>query len=206
MQQQTCALILAATMTLGISCGFDAGQNGAEEPDVAVIAQPQIGPDDNLEDFPYWVWPYIRPASIYFKYLNGEIEVEVAQKAMRAAVEDCACALGSRKATPEAVLAAVDMVFGAQLTAARLAPHSFKTVAQPQSNAGFAAFDDDWRCGTGPFPKWPVPPRGNDLVKLQGQELIKSIQANVKLDRAATAALVERVDLNVAEIGQQFER
>ena len=205
MKRQTCALILAATTTLGISCGFDAGPSGAEQPGVGVIAQPQIGPDDNLEDFPYWVWPYIRPASIYFKYLNGEIKVEVAQKAMRAAVEDCACALGSRNATPEAVLAAVDMVFSAQLTAARLAPHAAKGDFQSDSDGSFA-FDDEWRCGTGPFPKWPIPPRGDDLVKLQGEELFKAIQAHVKLDRSATAALVKRIDLNVAEIGEQLGR
>ena len=204
MKQRTSVWVLALA-TVGISCGLEAAPDSPEEPGAAVIAQPLIGPDDNLEDFPYWIWPYIRPASIYFKYLNGELRAAAAQKAMRAAVEDCACALGSRNATPDAVLAAVDMVFSAQLTAARLARHANQTDTKTELQVS-VAFDDEWRCGTGPFPKWPIPPRGGDLVKLQGEALLKSIQAHVKLDRAASAALAERVGQNVATIAQQLEQ
>lgn len=200
MKRQTWALVLTAT-TLGIACGYDAADYALEDTSVVASAQPLIGPDDNLEDFPYWIWPYIRPAKIYFKYLNGEIKAEVAQKAMRAAVEDCACALGSRNASPEEVFAAVDMVFSTQLTAARLAPHAVKGAQSIQARA---AYDDEWRCGNGLFPKWPRPRAIDELVKLQGGELINSLRAHVKLDRAAAAALEQRVGQHVEEINQQF--
>ena len=202
MKRQTWSLVLLAT-TLGISCGYDAGEYTIEDKRVVASAQPLVGPEDNLEDFPYWIWPYIRPAKIYFKYLDGEIKAEVAQRAMRAAVEDCACALGSRNASPEEVLAAVDMVFSTQLTAARLAPHAVKGAESFQASV---AYDDEWRCGNGLFPKWPRPRAIDGLLELQGAELINAIRANVKLDRASTAALTERVDQHVSEINQQLGR
>ena len=200
MKLRTWSVMLAAT-TLGFSCGYDAGEYSADDTGVVALAQPLIGPDDNLDDFPFWLWPYIRPAKIYFEYLDGQIKPEVAQKAMRAAVEDCACALGSRKASPGEVLAAVDMVFNTQLTAARLAPHAVKGAVSFQASV---AFDDEWRCGTGLFPKWPRPRAIDELVKLQGGELVSAIRAHVKLDRASAAALEERVDQHVAEITQQL--
>ncbi|HTU60907.1 MAG TPA: hypothetical protein VMF89_20785 [Polyangiales bacterium] len=202
MKLRTWSWVLAAA-TFGCACSYDAGDYSADDTNVVAAAQPLIGPDDNLDDFPFWIWPYIRPAKIYFKYLDGQIKAEVAQKAMLAAVEDCACALGSRKASPAEVLAAVDMVFSTQLTAARLAPHAVKGAESFQASA---AFDDEWRCGNGLFPKWPRPRAIDELLKLQGGELINAIKAHVKLDRASTAALEKRVDQHVAEITEQVGR
>lgn len=202
MKLRTWSLVLAAT-TLGISCGYDADEYAPEGTNVVAAAQPLIGPDDDLDDFPFWIWPYIRPAKVYFKYLDGQIKAEVAQKAMLAAVEDCACALGSRNASAAEVLAAVDMVFSTQLTAARLAPHAVKGAESFQASV---AFDDEWRCGNGLFPKWPRPRVVDDLLELQGGELIKSIRAHVKLDRASAAALEQRVGQHVAEISEQIGR
>ena len=202
MKLRTWPALLVAT-TLGFSCGYDAEDYSADDTNVVAAAQPLIGPDDNLDDFPFWIWPYIRPAKIYFKYLDGQLKAEVAQKAMLAAVEDCACALGSRNASPAEVFAAVDMVFSTQLTAARLAPHAVKGAESFQASV---AFDDEWRCGNGLFPKWPRPRAIDELVKLQGGELINAIRAHVKLDRASTAALEKRVGQHVAEITEQLGR
>jgi hypothetical protein len=143
-----------------------------------------IGPDGDLDDFPPWVWPYIRPASIFTRALSGVISIKEAHSAMKAAAEDCGCAVAASKPKLETVLAAVGATFDTQYAAAKLA------IAGGGSEAKF--YEGDGYCGNGipPFPG----PRPRDLFELlvvERQLLGEAILGGADLDERG-AALVNR--------------
>ena len=108
----TCAAMLLA-------CGYEVEPHASAAVDgEAVATQALIPADGNINDFPPWLRPYIRPTSIFSQFLHGNLEFKTARQALDAAVEECACAIGASAAKPDAVLSQVDTLFDLQYTAA----------------------------------------------------------------------------------------
>ena len=176
-----------ATMLFGCATAV-----GGETAEVEGEGAALIGPDGDLNDFPPWAWPYIRPAAIFTHALSGAISIKEARVAMETAAKDCGCALAASRPKVQTVLAAVGATFDTQYAAARLA------IAGGGSEAKF--YEGDGYCGNG-IPPFPGPrPRGLfDLLQWERELMGDAILGSADLDERGAAAVN-------AELDRQLER
>lgn len=176
-----------------LGCGSEASPIASEEGSREVtgaVSQAQVAPDDDVSRFPPWILPYIRFSAIFSRYLQGELDVKVAQKAMRAAADACACAMSATAKSNEAVLQHVDTIFEAQYVSALHAKRAF---------GKGAAFDEDMPCGTVPIIRWPPPPPP-PFFEFEREVLLKAIASTVKVDGLDLVKLGDRMDQHAKRI------
>lgn len=190
-----CALVLC------LDCGYATKSEQTSRAEVGAAESALIAPDGDLHDFPPWIWPYIRTATIFTRVLEGKLVLKEAQVALSEAVEDCGCALAASKADLPTVLAALDTGFGAQYSAARLA--QLGSVHSP----GIAADGDvplcpDWW----PFPKWP-PVRSDvlGLLELQGKLFERTLTKELQLDAKSQQVVHDELVRHITRISGVFK-
>jgi len=154
------------------------------------ISPALIGPDQDLSDFPPWIWPIIRPVAVFSSVITEkDIAFELAAKNMEEAVmQQCKCMTAGKYSFNE-MLAMVDAQFDMQLTTLNFA----KTKVAGFGMGSMVAFDDDDWCGTPPQPR-PWPPYLLELVKLQTKIFSTELPAIFKLNRDEIKIL--NADLN----------
>ena len=123
------------------------------------------GPDQSMDEFPPWIWPYICPASIVAKAVTGEgVEYKQAANALRESAVVQVKHFTAGEYSFKEMLTMMDAQFEMQLATIRFA----KTKVIGLANGKLVAFDDGDDCGTPPRRgPWPWPPELLDLVKVQ---------------------------------------
>jgi len=48
---------------------YDSGLKLLEDSELEIVSGGNVATDGNIKDFPPWLWPYIRPASLNLKQL-----------------------------------------------------------------------------------------------------------------------------------------
>lgn len=136
-----------------------------------------IGPDQDLKDFPPWIWPYIRVAQLaeVSKVVEGarpstSIDARVPATAMNAHVMAIISALTMRK-----VAAGLDGDVGKQFTASA-------------NRALSVALDD---CGSTGKKPWPQPPKNIMLMQIAAHLAVAA--AELESDRVLHDGLQEAV-------------
>lgn len=133
----------------------------------AGMGHSMIGPDQSMDDFPPWMWPYICPASIYAKVVTSEdVEYTKAANDLRESAMVIVKHFTAGRYCFEEMLSMMDTQFEIQLATIRLA----KTKVTGLAMGKLTAMDDHDDCGTPPRRRpWPWPPDPDllDLVKLQ---------------------------------------
>ena len=112
-------------------------------------AQALIGPDQDLSDFPPWIWPVIRPVGIFTKVMtNMDVTFkQAAQEMKETAFFQCKCFAAGDYSFKE-ILTMVDAQFTMELAAVNFA----RTKSVGLGMGDMAMFDDDDWCGTPPKP------------------------------------------------------
>lgn len=183
-----------------LGCGAEVATTAPDEGSregAASVTQAYVDPtNDDVKNYPPWVRPYILPSAILSRYVQGNLDVKVAQQAMRSAMQGCACALGATAHSNEAVLGGVDTIFQMQYVVAAQAKRTFGG-ANSRSNG--AAYDDDVPCGTVPLGPWP-PPSPKPLLEGEREALLKAIAGNVKFEGLDLAQLDARIEQHLKGI------
>jgi hypothetical protein len=139
----------------------------------------KVGPDQDLSDFPPWIWPIIRTVSVLSKAISAtEVEFDQLSAQMKEAVlHQCEC-LNAGDHDFKEIMAMVNAQFDVQRAVLKTA----KTKAAGFGMKSMVALDDDDWCGTPPKPRpWPWPPFLMDLVKLQADLFRTELGTNFKL-------------------------
>ena len=144
------------------------------------VGYSMIGPDQNLDDFPPWIWPIIHPASIFSKVVTGEgVEYKEAANELRESALVQVKHLTAGDYSFKEMLTMMDAQFEMQLATLRFA----QTKALGLAMGKLVALDDDDWCGTPPRRPWPWPwPEFLlDLVKVQMDVLKAEMSAQYNL-------------------------
>jgi hypothetical protein len=141
------------------------------------------GPDQDMSDFPPWIWPIIRTVSVLSQAIsNVEMEFDKAAAQIKEAVlHQCDC-LSAGEYQFKQMLNVVNAQFDAQLATLKTA----KAKATGLGMRGMMMLDDDDWCGTPPKPR-PWPPFLMELVKLQAELFRTELIANHKLSKEEIA-------------------
>lgn len=144
------------------------------------VGHSMIGPDQNIEDFPPWIWPYIHPVSIFAKAVTGEgIVYEQAAKEMRESVLVQCKHFTAGDYSFKELLTTMDSQFQMQLATL----HFAKTKAVGLAMGKLVALDDDDPCGNPPRRPWPWPTVLLDLVKVQMEVFKTEVLAQYQLTK-----------------------
>ncbi|MBT8339181.1 MAG: hypothetical protein HKP58_08090 [Desulfatitalea sp.] len=161
----------------------------------------QPGPDQDMSDFPPWIWPYIRPVEIFtIAVTDVEMTFDQAAKGLQEAVLlQCKCFTAGDYSFKE-LIAMVDAQFKMQLVTL----HFAQTKVAGFGMGRMIAYDDDDWCGTPPKP-WPWPHYLLDLVTLQADIFRKQLPNLFKLTREETMFLNAHLDRHVTEFAIALE-
>jgi hypothetical protein len=132
-----------------------------------------IGPDQDLSDFPVWIWPYIDVARL------SRVDVAAAKEAGTMRVPQ-----GAVRAHVTAIIAAAQVK---QITGA------MKDGGAMQEAAGIAlnkAIDD---CGNGRPKPWPHPPRRYEILEVAGELAVAAAAIEDKGLSGELAGAVQRL-------------
>lgn len=124
-----------------------------------------IGPDQSMDDFPPWMWPYICPASIVAQAVTGEgVVYEQAILGMRESTFVQVKHFTAGDYSFKELLTMMDALFDMQLATLQFAQTKVTGLAKGK----LVAMDDRDPCGTPPRRRpWPWPTFLLDLVKVQ---------------------------------------
>ncbi len=187
----TCAGILSLA-----AAGCGGGAVDLERPSAETSATATlIAPDQDLSDFPPWIWPIIHPVDLVANVITGrEIEFDKAAEVIAlSAGKLCECSTTGQHSF-ESLLEMIDASLDVQYSSMKFA----KLKAAGIHGKGIAYWDDDDWCGTPPKP-WPWPRRWLDLIEVQIQTVHAGMLEYYDLDRDQTRLLEEH-------LGAQWER
>ena len=144
-----------------------------------------IGPDQDLSDFPPWIWPIILPVSAFANAVTDlDVSFDQAAKNVQEAVfMQCKCFTAGDYTFKE-LLTMVDAQFTMQLATLNFA--RTKTIGLGMGD--MVMYDDDDWCGTPPKPR-PWPPYLLDLVKVQIEVFKAELPSLFKLNRTEVSLL-----------------
>jgi hypothetical protein len=175
------------------ACQYDGATNGETVSDesASITQQALISPDQDLSDFPPWIWPYIHPVDVFSHILNGkELKFDFAAKLLEQSAHNlCGCSTTGKYSFGE-LLELVDISFDMQYNAIRLAKLQAK--AQGGSASGMVSNDDPPKCGNGPWP-WPIPWPWLKLIHFEGDLFITEMNRWYKLDEKQQSILKEQI-------------
>lgn len=147
-----------------------------------------IGPDQDLSDFPPWIWPIIHPVDIVANVItNAKLSFDEAAKMVKmSASKLCECSTNGKYGFYD-LLEMVEAGFDMQYTALKFA----KIKAGGLYNASAKYDDDDW-CGTPPKP-WPWPWPWLKLIRFQAEVFVSELPQWYDLNRQELGILRDRM-------------
>ena len=163
----TCAALFAALFTCACENEDSYVQGVPDESSVGRAQQALISPDQDLKDFPPWIWPYIHPTDVLANILHGaKVERELALKLVTDSAEKlCECSAYG-KPTFENVIELVNISFDMQYGTLRVA--QIRAATSGGRSVGMIDGEDIPYCGNGPHP-WPSPWPWFDLIRRQAE-------------------------------------
>jgi hypothetical protein len=177
------ALALVATASCGDSQDAAVGLSSGSAT-AALLSSEQ-----DLEDFPPWIWPVIYPVDIFANVFAGRVQdEEFASSLMKqAAAKLCDCTTDGKYSFDQ-LLAIVDASLDAQVSTVRFA----QLKAAGFGGGSLGSYDDDDWCGTGPKPPfpWPFPHR---LFTLELDTIRGELSQVYHLDSKQLATLSEHL-------------
>jgi hypothetical protein len=145
-----------------------------------------IGPDQDLHDFPPWIWPYINVARLAEFKAAGRVAAVSTAVAPRAAVDAHVHAIFAAAALKATAAQIGDKAIGSALSGAA-------------SKALSVAIDD---CGNEPPRKpWPHPPRHIQMFEVAGRLAVAA--AELEKNEALSSELIGAVR-TLADRAQQL--
>lgn len=141
-----------------------------------------IGPDQDLNDFPRWVWPYInvgKLADVSRRFRQSSAMGQIPETALNAHVTAIISALTVRK------------------VAANLSGDFAKQFDAAASKALSVAIDD---CGSVRPKPWPWPPKHIQLMEIAGRLAVAAAQ--LEGDKVLNAGLQEAVGILAGQAEQ----
>lgn len=141
-----------------------------------------IGPDQDLSDFPPWIWPYINVAGI----AKGSRATE--EVSLGVSLPNSVVALH----VTQIVTAAMFRQLALKLSDSRLQGEMEKAA----SGLMLQAIDD---CGNGRPKPWPRPPRRHQLLQIAANVAIAAVET---ADEGLSASLVDAVGQLEARAGE----
>lgn len=192
MNTKRVAAVVGTVAVLGLfglaACG-EAGSPPVDGVEVSNSTSALIGPDQDLSDFPPWIWPVIQPADVLAQVARGQLSFDRAAGVLKQLVTKvCACQ-GQTKQGVAQLLAVMDASFEAQHAALVLAKAGV-------GGSGSVGYDDDDWCGTPPKP-WPWPWPVLDLVSLQAEMFSDLIAGQHRLSKTQAVELESRLKHHV---------
>ena len=150
-----------------------------------------LAPDQDLKDFPPWIWPIIHPADILANVITGrELSYEKAAELVKlSAYQMCECSTTGEYKFEE-LLAMVEASFDVQYTTLKFAKIKAAGLS-PKGNLSAGDWDDDW-CGTPPK-RWPWPWPWLDLVRLETEIYVEQLVSFYKLTDKEIIVLEEHM-------------
>lgn len=191
----TCATLIAALLTCACEDEGSYAQSVADESSLGSAQQSLISPDQDLKDFPPWIWPYIHPTDVLANILHGaKVERELALRLVTDSVEKlCECSAYG-KPSFENVIELVN-IFDMQYGTLRVA--QIQAAASRRRSMGMIDGEDIPYCGNGPHP-WPSPWPWFDLIRRRAQVFEAVLPKLYELSAEQTKVLHTQIAAQVA--------